>query len=144
MSRSVMLAVLFFTVGQLCALGQTPTETARIPVAFDCQCTDTVGAAYEKDFREMLSQGSKYGLATEAAVTSNGGKVVVKNWHIGVMSLDPSPENNGQYAALSIVVLRGNDEFILQDVQMCSRTTVHECTLSTLGTFSRLLKMMGQ
>jgi len=60
------------------------------------------------------------------------------------MSLDPSPTNNGQYAALSIVFLLGDDDFMMQDVQYCSRAKVATCAHSTLATFGKLLKMMGQ
>lgn len=144
MSRWTWIIALLLLAGSSFAPAQTPDKPTLKPVAFDCQCSDPVGAAYEKDLRQMLAADPAFSLQTSAVATDKKGKVVAKNWHISVMSIDPSPGDLGHYAALSIVFLRGNDEFLLQDVQYCSLSMTHGCAQSTLTTFAQLLREIGQ
>ena len=139
-----MVLVLAGTIQAFAQANQATTPPKPTPVAFDCQCSDFVGSHYATALRQLLSQSPRYQLASTAAPTNKQGKAIARNWHISVMSLDPSATNNGQYAALSIVFLKGDSNFMMQDVQYCSRATVKICARSTLATFSQFLKEIGQ
>jgi hypothetical protein len=120
-----------------------PARSALMPLAFDCQCTDPVGAAYAKALPEAIASSGKFTLAPKAAITDSQGNVTKSYWHLSIMSMDPSPTTPGQYTALSVVILLGNRNFMLQDMQACSKTQVNLCAQSTLKTFSRFLRELG-
>uniref|UniRef100_A0A7V4XRV3 Uncharacterized protein n=1 Tax=Acidobacterium capsulatum TaxID=33075 RepID=A0A7V4XRV3_9BACT len=118
-------------------------SSALMPLAFDCQCTDPVGAAYAKALPQAIANSGKFTLAPKAAITDSQGNVTKSYWHLSIMSMDPSPTTAGQYSVLSVVVLLGNRNFMLQDMQACSKTQVNLCAQSTLKVLNQFLRELG-
>lgn len=109
--------------------------TPRTSVAFDCECSDTVAQIYATDFRDLLATSPRYVQADNAEVKDGKGTVIKYQWHIQVLSLDPSQNNNGQDSVISVVILLGDTTFMTQQIQWCPIGQVEGCARSTLAGF---------
>jgi hypothetical protein len=123
------LVLLLFVCCLLPAVGQN-NKTA---IVFDCQCTDSVGSQYATSVRDLIAASPRYYLADNAEGLDKNGKPNPYQWHLKVVSLDPSQNNNGQSTVLSVVLLLGNSIYMTQSVQWCPLSQASWCAASTIS-----------
>lgn len=116
------------------AKAQTQTQTpAKIPIYFDCECADPVGAQYATSFRDLLASSPRYSLASEAVENDSTGKPIHYHFSIQVVSLDPTANKLGRESVLSVVLLVGTSTYLTQAAQWCPVAEVNTCSARTLS-----------
>lgn len=126
-----------------CPAVSSQTKHPSVRIVFDCQCQDETGARFATAFRELLAASPRYAEATEAIEQSGGGHVSYQ-WHLKVVSVDGSANGSGANAALSLVLLRGEDIFISQSVQVCGRLKAEACARSALAKVDDRISVWGE
>lgn len=130
--KAAVIGLLVCFAGTIVA--QQPKKT---PVYFGCTCADPVGALYATAFRDLLASSPRYIEASEAQPVNGrdrtGSPIYTYNWHVSVVSEDPSIGDTGNSAALSIVILVGDSYFNTQYVQSCPRAKVAQCAADTFS-----------
>jgi hypothetical protein len=119
------------------------TKHASVKLMFECQCKDDTGSRFAAAFQELLEASPRYAAAEEAVEEPAGENVVVYNWHLKVISVDGSSTASGANAALSLVLLRGEDIFVWQSVQMCGRQRADACARSAFATMDDRIATWG-
>lgn len=116
----------------------------RIGIVFDCQCQDDTGARFASTFRELLASSLRYEEVSSAVERQAGEKDVAYHWHLKVISIDGSANGAGANAALSLVLLRGEDVFVTQSVQMCGRLKADACARSAFAKLDDRISAWGE
>ena len=106
------------------------TRKPRIGIVFDCQCQDDTGTRFASTFRKLLASSLRYEEVSNAVEHRAADKDVAYHWHLKVISIDGSTNGTGANAALSLVLLRGEDIFVTQSVQFCGRQKAVACAES--------------
>lgn len=127
MKKSLVLLLL------LCSFLPAFGESGKIAVVFDCECTDSVGARYATEVRDLLAASPRYYLAYSAEEKDKNGKISSYHWHFKVLSLDPSSNNDGSSTVLSVVLLVGDSIFMTQQVQTCGASRISACAANTIS-----------
>ena len=126
--KAALCAVVLLVCSSPASFSQTKHPSVRI--VFDCQCQDDTGARFAAAFRDLLAASPRYAEVTEPIEHPSGGNAVLFNWHLKVVSVDGSASGTGANAAISLVLLRGEDIFITQSVQLCGRLKAEACARS--------------
>lgn len=121
----VLLVLLCGTVGAQSA--------PKIRIMFTCECSDPTGALYATAFRDLLASSPRFRQVFATEEKGTDGKLQSYNWQVRVVSLDPSPNDDGQRTVLSSVLLGGGSYFFTQQVQICGRARASECAQATLS-----------
>ena len=119
------------------------TKHASVKMMFECQCKDDTGSRFAAAFQELLEASPRYAPVAEAVEQPANENVVVYNWHLKVVSVDGSSNASGANAALSLVLLRGEDIFVWQSVQMCGRQRADACARSAFATIDDRIVVWG-
>lgn len=127
--KAALCAVVLLVCSCPALFSQTKHPSVRI--VFDCQCQDDTGSRFAAAFRELLAASPRYAEVTEPIEHPAGGNTVLFNWHLKVVSVDGSA--SGANAAISLVLLRGEDIFISQSVQLCGRLKAEACARSAFA-----------
>lgn len=126
--KTALCAVVLLVCSCPALFSQTKHPSVR--VVFDCQCQDDTGARFAAAFKELLAASPRYAEVPEAVEYPAGDNKVVYNWHVKVVSVDGSANASGANAAISLVLLRGEDIFVTQSVQVCGRLRADACARS--------------
>ena len=105
----------------------------RQKVFFECTCKDPVGALFATSFRDLLATSPRYAEANEAAERDASGKVKALNWHVVVISIDPSDAQNGRNTAISMVFLLGKDTYLLNRIETFGRSYAQDAARAALA-----------
>ena len=135
--RKLVRCAVFVITGASFALAQAQH---REKVVFNCTCNDAVGALYATALRDLFANSPRFVEAFTAEEKDKAGKVSGYNWKISVVSMDPSADNLGHTAALSVVFLLGDYGFVSQWIQICSRPEVKGCAEATLANFDAAMR----
>ncbi len=111
----------------------------RTPVKFECQCSDQVGSLYATAFRDLLAQSPRYQEVSAAVEKDTTGKITALTFHILVVSIDPSGQNEGKAAAIAVTLLIGDDYYESQQVQWCPSSDVKRCAEGTMSFMDGLI-----
>lgn len=105
----------------------------KIPVHFQCTCSDVVGQLYATAFRDAIATSPRYQEAATAEEKGEKGEETKYNWQVRVVSIDPSKESDGNTTALSVVILIGDSVYLSQIVQTCGRNKAAVCAADTFS-----------
>lgn len=131
MRTSLGLRTLLFLMtltAHLCA--QDSNAQVRIPVKFECNCTDEVGQLYATAFRDVLAKSPRF-IADAGFQKGGGSSDGPPSILVNVVSLDPF--NQGQASALSIAFLLGNTTYLTHIVRWCPKDRASSCAASTFA-----------
>lgn len=118
------------------------TKHPSVKLMFECHCKDETGSRFGAAFEELIEASPRYTGVAEAVEEPEGQGVLVYNWHLKVMSVDGS-SGAGANAALSLVLLRGDDIFVWQSVQMCGRQKADACARSAFAAMDDRIAAWG-
>ena len=114
-----------------------------VKLMFECQCKDDTGSRFGAAFEELLEASPRYAAVAEAIEQPAGGKTVVFHWHVKAVSVDGSANGSGASAAISLVLLRGEDIFVAQTVQVCGRQKADACARSAFAKMDDRIAALG-
>ena len=119
------------------------TKHPSVRIVFECQCQDDTGTRFAAAFRELLAASPRYAEVTDAIEHPAGDKTVLFNWHVKAVSVDGSTSATGANAAISLVLLRGEDIFVTQSVQICGRLRAESCARSAFAKLDDRISAWG-
>lgn len=140
MKTAVCAALLLFCS---CPALFSQTKRPSVKLMFECQCKDDTGSRFAAAFQALLEASPRYAQVPEAIEQPANENVVIYNWHLKVISVDGSSNASGGNAALSLVLLRGEDIFVWQSVQLCGRQRAEACARTALASMDDRIAAWG-
>lgn len=114
-------------------------STKKIGVVFNCDCDDITGELYASAMRDLIARSPRFEAVSKGEIKDDKGKVVLYNWRIRAVSIDPTSVASGQSAAIAVVFLLGDSIYISMIVQTCRKTAASECAADALASFDKAI-----
>lgn len=140
--KTALFAVVLLVCSSPALISQTKHPSVKL--MFQCQCKDDTGSRFAAAFQELLEASPRYAAVAEAIEYPSSSKKVIYNWHVKVVSVDGSANASGANAAISLVLLRGEDIFVAQSVQVCGRLKADACARSAFAKMDDKISAWGE
>jgi hypothetical protein len=132
-------AALVWTLFVVHPFAQDSNGQVRIPVKFECNCTDEVGQLYATAFRDLLAKSPRF--VADTGFDKGGGAFEgPPSMLVNVVTLDPFKD--GQASALSVAFLLGNSTYLTHAVRWCPKDRASSCAASTFAELDDQAQML--